>query len=206
LSSKIKIAYQHFKVMSESQRRPFSLEPDPLPELISQNIEAIVALHTNAERNLSRHQRWVETATHFFSRPAFLYLIIVIVLLWTLANIAPEQLNLPQFDPPPFGELGFAMSFGSLLMTVGLLIQQGRQEKLAEQRNQLSLQLSLLSEQKIAKLIALIEELRRDLPSVHDRVDSEAEIMQQATDPQQVLDVLEEVLLEELIEIQKQPA
>jgi len=86
------------------------------------------------------------------------------------------------------------------------LIQQGRQEKLAEQRTQLSLQLSLLSEQKIAKLIALVEELRRDLPSVQDRIDPEAEVMQQATDPQQVLEVLEEVLIEELLEIQNQPA
>ena len=188
--------------MSEPQNRPLSLHPDPLPDLISQNIEAIVALHINAERNLSRHQRWVETATHFFSRPAFLYLIIVIVLLWTLANVAPEQWNLHQFDPPPFGELGFAMSFGSLLVTVGVLIQQGRQEKLAEQRTELSLQLSLLSEQKIAKLIALVEELRRDLPSVQDRIDPEAEIMQQAANPQQVLEVLEEVLIEELLEIQ----
>lgn len=192
--------------MSEPQHCPLSLHPDPLPELISQNIEAIVALHTNAERNLSRHQRWVETATHFFSRPAFLYLIVVIVLLWTLPNAEPKQWNLPQFDPPPFGELGFAMSFGSLLVTVGVLIQQGRQEKLTEQRTQLSLQLSLLTEQKIAKLIALVEELRRDLPSVQDRIDPEAEVMQQATDPQQVLEVLEEVLIEELLEIQNRPA
>lgn len=192
--------------MSEPQRRPLSLHPDPLPELISQNIEAIVALHTNAERKLSRHQRWVETATNFFSRPAFLYSIIAIVLLWTLLNVAPKRWKLPQFDPPPFSELGFVMSFSSLLVTVGVLIQQGRQEKLAEQRTHLSLQLSLLSEQKITKLIALVEELRRDLPSVQDRIDLEAEIMQQAANPQQVLEALEEVLIEELLEIQNQSA
>lgn len=188
--------------MSESQRRPHSFYSDPLPELIGQNIEAIVALHTNAERNLSRHQRWVETATHFFSRPAFLYLIVVSVLLWILPNVAPKQWNLPQFDPPPFDELSFVMSFGSLLVTFGVLIQQDRQEKLAEQRTHLSLQLSLLSEQKITKLIALVEELRRDLPNVRDRIDLESEIMQQAANPQQVLEVLEEVLIEELLEIQ----
>lgn len=64
------------------------------------------------------------------------------------------------------------------------------------------MQLSLLSEQKITKLIALVEELRRDLPNVRDRIDLESEIMQQAANPQQVLEVLEEVLIEELLEIQ----
>jgi uncharacterized membrane protein len=191
--------------MSEQQRRPPLIDAEPIPDLISQNIEAIVALHTKAERNLSRHQRWVETVTHFFSRPAFLYMIVAFVLLWTLPNVVPKRWNLRRFDPPPFSQLGFVMSFSSLLVTVGVLIKQDRQEKLTEQRTHLSLQLSLLSEQKIAKLIALVEELRRDLPNVKDRIDSEAEIMQQVADPKLVLEILEEALVEELLEIQKKP-
>ena len=39
---------------------------------------------------------------------------------------------------------------------------------------------NLLAEQKIAKLIALMEELRRDIPTVKDRFDPEAEAMQQS--------------------------
>jgi len=48
-------------------------------------------------------------------------------------------------------------------MTIAVLIKQDRQEK-AGREAQLSLQLNLLSEQKIAKLITLVEELRCDLP------------------------------------------
>jgi len=85
------------------------------------------------------------------------------------------------------------------------LIKQNRQEKLAEQRAQLGLQLNLLSEQKIAKLIALIEELRRDIPNVQDRFDAEAEVMKQAADPTVVIDTLEKTLTEELAELQQEP-
>ena len=53
------------------------------------------------------------------------------------------------------------------------------------------LQLNLLSEQKIAKLISLVEELRTDLPNVKNRADLEAEIMQQAIDPQAILEVIQ---------------
>jgi uncharacterized membrane protein len=56
------------------------------------------------------------------------------------------------------------------------------------------LQINLLTEQKTAKLIGLLEELRADLPNLHNRHDWEAEMMKQATDPQVVLNILQENL------------
>jgi uncharacterized membrane protein len=64
--------------------------------------------------------------------------------------------------------------------------------------------MNLLSEQKIAKLIDLIEELRRDLPNVRERHDPEAEVLKQAADPHLVVSALEERLEEELADFQKQ--
>jgi uncharacterized membrane protein len=176
----------------------------PLPDPLAQNIEAIIALQTRAEKDLSRTQRVVESVTAFFSRPLFLYIVIIAMTLWMVVNLLPSQLGFPIFDPPPFEWLDHVLGLASVLMTTGVLIAQNRQEKLAEQRAQLSLQLNLLSEQKIAKLIALIEELRRDLPNVRDRHDPEAEVMQQAADPHVVIEVLEKSLNEELIKLQEQ--
>jgi uncharacterized membrane protein len=100
--------------------------------------------------------------------------------------------------------LELSLSLGSLLVTIGVLITQNREEKLAEQRAQLSLQVNLLSEQKIAKIIALLEELRGDLPNVRNRYDPEAEVMTEPADPHAVMESLEERLAEELAEIEKQ--
>jgi uncharacterized membrane protein len=176
----------------------------PLPDHIAKNIDAIVALHTTAERVVPQHQRVVESVTAFFGRPAFLYGILLVITLWLIPNSLPRRWRLPRFDPPPFSWLQLSVGIGSLLVTTGVLIKQERQEKLAEQRAQLSLQLHLLSEQKIAKLIALVEELRCDLPNVKDRYDPEAEDMKQAADPHIVMNALEERLTEELTELQKQ--
>ena len=49
-----------------------------------------------------------------------------------------------------------------------------------------------LSEQKTAKVIQLLEEVRRDSPHIHDRVDQEAEVMARPADPQSVLDSIKE--------------
>lgn len=185
--------------------KPPSIAIAPLPDPIGHNIEAIVALHTSAERNVPRHQRVLETATTSFGRPAFLYISLLVVTLWILLNVLPH-LGLPQFDPPPFDLLQLSLGIISLPITIAVLIKQDRQEKLAEQRAQLSLQLNLLSEQKIAKMISLVEELRRDLPDVKNRYDAEAKVMEQAADPQVVMDALEKSLAEELAELQKQEA
>lgn len=176
----------------------------PLPDPLGQNIEAVIALQAKAEKDLSQAQRIVEAATAFFGRPMFLYCILIGVTVWILPNVLPYRFGFVQFDPPPFEWLEHLLSLASLLMSTGILITQNRQEKLAEQRMQLSLQLNLLSEQKIAKLIALLEELRRDLPNVKDRHDPEAEVMQQPADPHVVIEVLEKSLTEELAQLQQQ--
>jgi uncharacterized membrane protein len=123
---------------------------------------------------------------------------------WLLLNVFLPQWGLPQFDSAPFDLLQLVLGIIALPMTIAILIKQERQEKLAEQRAQLSLQLNLLTEQKIAKLIALVEELRADIPDVKDRYDPEVEEMQQAADPQVVMNVLENTLAEELAQLQKQ--
>jgi uncharacterized membrane protein len=71
------------------------------------------------------------------------------------------------------------------------LVYQTRQGQLSEERSHLMLQLNLVTEQKIAKLISLVEELRVDLPNVKNRDDLEAEVMKQAIDPQAILEVLQ---------------
>jgi uncharacterized membrane protein len=59
---------------------------------------------------------------------------------------------------------------------------------------------TLLTEQKAAKLIDLIEELRRDLPNVKDRHDPEAASLQQSMNPALVLAALDEGAPEEKAE------
>lgn len=49
-------------------------------------------------------------------------------------------------------------------MTSVILITQNRQGKLAKRREHLELQMSMRTEQRTAKIIDLLEELRRDVP------------------------------------------
>ena len=176
----------------------YSSEPgeEALPDHVSQQVDTIAALHARGESDVSVHQRLIERVTAFLGRPLFLNLTIGAIALWIFLNLPANRPNLAPFDPPPFPLLSWLVSTGGLLLTIVVLITQNRQARLAERRAQLDLQVNLLSEQKIAKVIALIEELRRDIPSVRNRHDPEAEAMSEAADAHAVLDALEEKLEE----------
>jgi uncharacterized membrane protein len=85
------------------------------------------------------------------------------------------------------------MALMSLYFVVIVLTTQRRDDHLSRQRELLSLELAILSEQKTTKVIALLEELRRDTPTVLDRIDEQANAMAKPTDPQSVSDAIKEV-------------
>jgi uncharacterized membrane protein len=165
-----------------------------LPDHVSQHIETIAQLRARDESGVSIHQRTIEKVTANLGRPLFLNLVLAGLALWILVNTYPHQLGIAPFDPPPFPLLGGVVTTSGLLLAILILITQNRQARVAERSAQLDLQVNLLAEQKIAKLIALVEELRHDLPTVRDRRDPEAEAMAEATNPHAVLDALEEKL------------
>ncbi|MEH2286116.1 DUF1003 domain-containing protein [Nostoc sp.] len=167
----------------------------PLPDPIAKNIEAISLLHSQEVRDIPAHQRILEAIATFFGRAIFLYSLLIILALWIFGSFFDPFLP---FDLPSFSWSGQGLDAAALVISTGVLVRQSRQENFAEQRAQLMLQLNLLSEQKIAKIISLLEELRTDLPNVINRHDLEAELMRQAADPIAVLEALQKNLAEEL--------
>jgi uncharacterized membrane protein len=154
----------------------------------------VLALRARQEEQVDRHQRLVERVTHTLGRPRTIYLTLIVIVVWITWNVMAPALSLALLDPPPFYYMQGTIALASLLMTTMVLTTQNRQARHAEQRAHLDLEVNILAEKKIAKLIALIEELRRDMPNVHDRRDSIAESMTHALDTKAVISALEETM------------
>jgi len=160
-------------------------------EVAGQGLETIAAIRERSERQLDKHQLAIEVITGALGRPRTLYVVLTVVIGWTSLNVMmPALFGRPPLDPPPFFWLQGSVALLALLMTTLVLITENRQTRHAEERAHLDLQVNLLTEQKVAKLIALVEELRRDLPMVRNRVDHEAESMQHAVDREAVMAAL----------------
>ena len=159
---------------------------------ISQNINAVLEFYAREEQKISHSQRTLERISCIVGQPAFLGIILVFVSLWMLANTVLRQSGMVEFDPAPFFWLQGIVGLSALLTAAAVLSKQNRLARLAEQRAHLDLKVTLLTEQKAAKLIDLLEELRRDLPNVRNRHDSDAAALQQAMNPNLVVAALDE--------------
>jgi uncharacterized membrane protein len=126
--------------------------------------------------------------------------VLVFSLAWMAFNLSCPRFGIAPFDPPPFQWLEMLVSFVALVTTTVVLIAQNRQARFEQQRAHLDLQVNLLTEQKVAKVIHLLEELRRDLPMVKDRHDPQATSMQERTDTARLASALDEVGLTKNLE------
>ncbi len=154
-----------------------------LAEHVERNVHAVTELHLQAEREVNAHQRAVERATAALGRPAALYLTLAIVVGWVIVVELARRLGLGYWDPWPYHVLQGLIGLAALAVATMVLITQNRQQKLSERHMHLDLQVNLLTEQKVTKLIDLLEELRKDLPNVRNRRDAEVEALQQPTEP-----------------------
>jgi len=174
---------------SDARRR----DVDSLSGHIDQNIESIVSLQRREWESVSLSQRRVERLSRFIGRPVYLVALLGVVAGWIVYNSTAPLWGRRPFDAPPFEMLDGIMSLVALITTTIVLIAQHRQAKLEQQHTHLALQVNLLTEQKVTKLIHLIEELRRDLPMVKDRHDPQATALQEPADTAQVVSAIEEV-------------
>ncbi|WP_309734626.1 DUF1003 domain-containing protein [Chamaesiphon sp. OTE_75_metabat_556] len=163
---------------------------EAVPEQILRNVETIVSHQDRHKQNTTADRRVLNKIAAFFARPGFLYAQIGFFAIWIgCTQLAERNIiakNFPLFDLHLHG-----LEVASLLISTEVLIAQAHQEKVEQERSHLTIQLNLVTEQKIAKLIALVEELRTDLPNVKNRPDNEAEAMKQSINPQAILEVIQ---------------
>jgi len=163
------------------------MEQTSLPPHVEEAVQAIARLHAEHHREASSVERFIDNMTAAVGSPAFLGLFPGFVVAWIAAN----TLGLASFDPPPFGWLVGLLGLIAVLMGALILTSQRRADRLAARRDQLNLELTILADQKTAKIVALLEELRFDSPNVRDRADRVAQAMSSPAEPKTVLEAFE---------------
>jgi uncharacterized membrane protein len=161
-----------------------------LPEHIAQTMRSIADLEARHQRRATPTERAIEGVTALIARPACVLVLIGFIAGWIAVNSLLHRLSLKPFDPQPYNGLQGLLTVMALFVTIVILATQRRADKLAGYREQLILELSVLAEQKTAKVIDLIEEMRRDSPYLKDRRDIQAETMARPSDPAAVLEAL----------------
>ncbi len=169
------------------------------PPHIAEIVRAMAAQQAEHYRNSTFAERIVDRATSLVGRPIFVLVISLGAALWVGGNFLVTVMGRLAPDPPPFAWLDLILTLAALYIAVFILTSQRRADKLANLREQMTLELALMTEQKVTKIIRLIEELRRDSPEVRDRLDTEATQMGTQADHHTVLGKVEDGAQEKLL-------
>jgi uncharacterized membrane protein len=171
--------------MSESMQGP--------PPDLEEKVQAISDLHAEHYRKATPVQRRLEGVLAKLSHPVLLAMLSCAIVAWIVLNLAVTWAGGRAFDPPPFEWLQCSASVIAVYITILILTTQRTEDELTRHRDQLTLELAILTERKTAKIIELLEEMRRDDPLVLNRVDDAAAAMAKPADPGAVLNAIEEV-------------
>jgi uncharacterized membrane protein len=157
------------------------------PDHVDKAVRSVSHLHAEHYDRSTASQRAVNRMAARLGRPRFIVLAVFSAAVWIAANLMASRFGLQAVDPPPFAWLEVAATLFSLLLVMLVLVAQKHADELNAHRDTLTLELAILSEHKIAKVIQLLEELRRDSPHVEDRDDLQAEQMAEPSDAGSVL-------------------
>jgi uncharacterized membrane protein len=123
-------------------------------KVVDKNIRTMLELHRTEEREKSLQDRAADALTAFSGSMLFVYLHTIWFGGWIFLNMG--WLGITPFDPFPFGLLTLIVSLEAIFLSTFVLISQNRAGAVADKRADLDLQIDLLGEHEITRLLVMV--------------------------------------------------
>jgi uncharacterized membrane protein len=142
---------------------------------VTKTIDDILKLESH-ERTLS--ERIAERIATFTGSILFVWLHVGWFALWIAFNI--PWLGFQPIDPFPFTLLTMIVSLEAIFLSAFILMSENRQGRLADRRARVNLQVDMIAEREITKLMKLVADIHTHL-KIQQPADLELDDMQKAT-------------------------
>lgn len=176
--------------MDQVRHGPTTPPPHPpgMSSVLARNIEALTRRREDEARRASLSDRIADAVTRFTGSMTFVGLHLVGFGFWIVANLGWVP-GLPAWDES-FVVLAMIASVEAIFLSTFVLISQNRMQAAADKRADLDLQISLLAEHEVTKLMALTKAMADHL-GVKTAVDAEIPEITRNVAPEAVLDEIE---------------
>lgn len=144
------------------------------------HIDSIVKQEEEALERRSRSERFADGVGAFAGSLTFVVLHIVLLIGWLLVNSGKLPPARP-FDPYPFSLLGMIVAVEAVILSSFILMRQNRMMRRGERRDHLNLQVDLLAEKEITKVLQMVREICGHLGLQNIMADKEVRELSQAT-------------------------
>jgi uncharacterized membrane protein len=162
-------------------------KPHTVEDVTEQNVQAIAKLEEAAKANRSRANRLADRVASFCGSMTFVWVHVFWFGGWVILNSLP---GVNHFDPYPFTFLTFVVSLEAIFLSTFILISQNHETQLSERRNNLDLQINLLTEQENTKMLRMLERIAERVGAKTDD-DPSLHVLDQATHPEKLIEQIE---------------
>ena len=162
--------------------------PDSLNSALRRNIEAMRERRRQEERAAPVQEKIAARITAFTGSMRFVYVHLAIYGFWILANVGWIP-GVGRWDPT-FVVLAMIASVEAIFLSTFILIVQNRMSAIADRRAELDMQVGLLAEQEVTKLVQMVADISEKL-GVEPPGSAEVEEMKRGVAPEAVLDAIE---------------
>jgi uncharacterized membrane protein len=157
---------------------------------MERNIRTITRLRLQTARERTVQERLADAITAFSGSMLFVYLHIGWFGAWLLVNTG--RVGLSQFDPFPYGLLTMIVSLEAIFLSTFVLISQNRFSDEADRRAELDLQIGLLAEHELTRVLHMLDAIQDKL-GIENDADSELADLEMETRPEDVLAEIDRV-------------
>ncbi len=152
----------------------------PHPETVLENIRAIIRMQEEQDRERSATDRIADAIGTFAGTVTFVALHLLWFAVWAGVNTGVLPV-VRAFDPYPFQLLCMIVSMEGVLLSTFVLIKQNRMGQRGDRRNHLDLQVNLLTEKEVTKVIQMLEGISAHLGIAAEVTDAETRELGQVT-------------------------
>jgi uncharacterized membrane protein len=156
--------------------------------VLERNIEALRLRRRREDEEATTEERIAGAITRFTGSMRFVYLHLAFFGFWIAANLGGVP-GVPAWDPS-FVVLAMIASVEAIFLSTFVLISQNRMAAAADKRADLDLQVSLLAEHEVTRLVTLVSGIA-DRLGVETEADAELEEIARDVAPDAVLDEIE---------------
>ena len=162
--------------------------PHGLTPVLERNIRALQLRREREQKEATVEERVADAITRFTGSMRFVYLHLAFFGFWIVANLNWVP-GVPAWDPS-FVVLAMVASVEAIFLSTFVLISQNRMAAAADKRADLDLQVSLLAEHEVTRLVTLVSGIA-DRMGVETEADADVAEITQDIAPEAVLDELE---------------
>ena len=170
-------------------RRYSDDEQSEFARVIERNITALVARRRTDDQSRSATDRVAAAITRFTGSMTFVLIHVALFGAWIVINLGWTPL--PEFDPS-FVVLAMIASVEAIFLSTFVLITQNRMQESADKRADLDLQVSLLAEHEVTRLVRLVSEIAKKM-GIEEAHDPELDELKKNIKPEAVLDRIQDV-------------